>query len=86
MLMRKFLFIICSLFSLSTICSISWALPDCNVNAEFWDNCFGTYEWPAGEFKRDTYIGEWKNNKKHGQGTYNYLAENEFKGDQYVGE
>ena len=85
-MMKKFLFIIYSLFSLSTICSISWALPYCNVNAEFWDNCFGTYEWPSGEFKRDTYIGEWKNNKKHGQGTYNYLAENEFKGDQYVGE
>ena len=84
--MKKFLFIICSLFSITNICSISWALPDCNVNAKVWDNCFGTYAWPSGEFKRDTYIGEWKNNKKHGQGTYYYLAENEYKGDQYVGE
>ena len=84
--MKQVLYTICSLFLLSTISSVTWALPPCVANAEVWDNCFGTYEWSSGEFKGDKYKGEWKNNNKHGQGTYYYLAENEFKGDKYVGE
>jgi hypothetical protein len=65
----------------------SWALPACpsNQNA-YYHNCFGTYEWTSGKFKGDKYVGEWKDNKKHGQGTYYYLANNENKNDKYSGE
>ena len=34
----------------------------------------------------DRYQGAWKDGKKHGPGIYLYLADNEFKGDIYVGE
>ena len=75
-MMKKFLFIICSLFLFSTISSVSWALPPCVANAEFWDNCFGTWRHEEG-YK---YVGEWKDNKQNGQGTANWSN-----GDKYVG-
>ena len=34
----------------------------------------------------DRYQGAWKDGKKHGPGIFLYLADNEFKGDIYVGE
>jgi hypothetical protein len=51
-------------------------LPDCIKSAKVWNYCFGTETWENGE-----YVGEWKNNDKHGQGTYTYAD-----GDKYVGE
>ena len=48
--------------------------------------CFGTYIWKDGKWKGDKYVGEYKDGKMHGQGTYYYLADNKFKGDKYVGE
>ena len=74
--MKQILYIICSLFALSTISSISWALPDCPSSGYF-HNCFGTYIWDNG----DKYVGEWKDDKRHGQGTYTYIN-----GEKYVGE
>ena len=38
----------------------------------------GTYNFASG----DQYIGEWKDDKLHGQGTYTWKEE----GDQYIGE
>ena len=32
-------------------------------------------------FKGDKYVGEWKDDKRHGQGTYYF-----FKGEKYIGE
>ena len=72
--MKQIIYIICSLFLLSTISSVSWALPKCVANAEVWDNCFGAYEWTSGENRGDKYVGEWKNDKKHGQGTYTFSS------------
>ena len=83
--MKRILYIICSLFLQSTICSISWALPDCDSNAVRWDNCVGTYTWDNG----DKYSGEWKNDKMHGYGTYtvgNLGTQGNNTGDKYVGE
>ena len=45
---------------------------------KYWDNCYGTYTWDNG----NKYVGEWKNNNKHGLGTYTYYAN----GDKYVGK
>ncbi len=72
------------LFSFSTIPSISWALPECPSSGYF-HNCFGTYIWDNG----DKYVGEWKNDKKHGQGTFtvgNLGAQGINAGDKYVGK
>ena len=30
----------------------------------------GTFTWTSGEFAGDKYIGEWKDDKKNGKGTY----------------
>ena len=47
----------------------------------YWDNCIATYTWTNG----DKYIGEYKDNKKYGQGTY-IFGLGEWNGDQYIGE
>ncbi|MBW2172168.1 MAG: caspase family protein [Deltaproteobacteria bacterium] len=40
---------------------------------------YESYTWPNG----DTYHGEWKGNKKHGQGTYTYANGNKYVGQYY---
>ena len=63
------------LFSITTN---AYALPDCpKDSSKLWDKCFGTLTAPSG----DKYVGEFKDNKSHGQGTYTY-----GEGDKYVGE
>ncbi len=44
-----------------------------------WTNCFGTHNWASG-FSNLTYVGEWKDGRRHGYGTL--TAQN---GDKYVG-
>jgi hypothetical protein len=56
--------------------SNAWALPNCPSSGYF-HNCFGTYTWDDGA----KYVGEWQNNKSHGQGTYTWAD-----GEKYVGE
>ena len=53
-----------------------WALPECPSSGYF-HNCFGMYVWDDG----NKYVGEWKDDKRDGQGTYTYAN-----GDKYVGE
>ena len=56
----------------------AYALPDCpSDTSKLWDKCFGTINLNNG----DKYVGEWKDDNKHGQGTYTYAI-----GDKYVGE
>ena len=52
------------------------ALPPCPTSGYF-DNCFGSYTDADG----NKYVGEWKDDKRHGQGTSTFAD-----GDQYVGE
>ena len=60
--------------------SLVWALPNCvgTWSETGWSDCFGTYIW---EKSGNEYVGEWKNGKRSGQGTYTYAS-----GDKYVGE
>ena len=54
-----------------------WSLPPCPEDQnQRLHNCFGTLTTPHGQ-----YVGEWKDNKKHGQGTYTWAN-----GRKYVGE
>ena len=63
---------------LLSLASAAYALPNCPSDQSVrWHNCFGTYTWDAGE----KYVGEFKDDKQHGQGTYTYTN-----GDKYVGE
>jgi len=78
--MKRWLIQIClviaALFGGATI---GFALPTCkgSYNSSTWTNCTGTYTYASG----DKYVGEWKDNKKHGQGIFTYAY-----GDKYVGE
>ena len=80
-IMNKLLLKLLLLFSLTFITMQSWALPTCPFTGYF-HNCYGTYIHENG----DKYVGEWKNDEYHGQGTFYYLAEDKNKGDKYVGQ
>ena len=59
----------------------SFALPACPSSGYF-NNCFGTYTYgPNSEWAGDKYVGESKNDKRNGQGTYTWTN-----GNKYVGE
>ena len=70
--MKKFIAIL-----LLSLTSSLYALPSCPPDKnQIYDNCFGTETFDNGN-----YVGEWKDNKMHGQGTYTYTN-----GDKYFGE
>ena len=68
------------LFSITTN---AYALPDCPRDTnKVWDKCFGTYTFGnQSQWAGDKYVGEYKDDKYHGQGTYTFAD-----GDKYVGE
>ena len=51
--------------------------PECSNSAEVWHDCFGTKTYENG----DKYVGDFEDNKKHGEGTKTWSN-----GDKYVGE
>ena len=59
--------------------SSAWALPECKQSEDYWNNCYAKFTYDGG----DIYEGEWKDNNRHGQGTYYYLGNSEFSGDKY---
>ena len=66
------------LLGLLWIPTASLSLPNCpSDQTERYHNCFGTYTNADG----DTYVGEYKDDKKNGLGTYTFAD-----GDTYVGE
>ena len=54
-------------------------------NASTWTNCIGTYTTPVSRnhFNRGKYIGEFKDGKFHGHGTFTYSG---IRGGRYIGE
>tara|TARA_Y100001978_G_C23649373_1_gene412557 strand:- start:727 stop:1314 length:588 start_codon:yes stop_codon:yes gene_type:complete len=71
------------IFNLFLLASINaYALPDCpNDQSVKWHNCFGSFYYE----NLDVYVGEFKDGKRNGQGTYTW-ANDPYKGDKYVGE
>ena len=59
----------------------SFALPPCPASGYF-NNCFGTVTYANG----DKYVGEYKDDKRNGQGTYTFGPKSKWAGDKYVGE
>jgi len=75
--MKKLIILSTFFFSISV-----HALPDCPSDKSVrWDNCSGTYTFGPGDFEAHVYVGEWKDDKFHGQGTYTWAD-----GTKYVGE
>ena len=70
--MKRLTTLISALFLLTLSVSQVWALPDCpkDVSA-YWDNCYGSAA--LNEYGGD-YIGDWKDDKRHGQGSLNYFV------------
>ena len=65
------------LLLLFLIPNLAFALPACPSLNDDWNNCFGTYTTDKG----DIYVGEWKDNKRYGQGTNTWSD-----GEKYTGE
>jgi len=74
--MKQLTTLISALFFLVIGASQVWALPACPSSGYF-DNCYGTYVWDSGQ----KYVGEWQNNKHHGQGTVTFVSGNKYVGD-----
>ena len=71
--MKKLIILSTFFFSISV-----HALPDCPSDTSVrWNNCFGTYTYADG----GKYVGEWKDDNRHGQGTGTFPS-----GNKYVGE
>jgi|TARA_B110000196_G_C20492686_1_gene363102 hypothetical protein len=56
-----------------------WSLPPCPGSPtdnwdthSNWTDCLGTFTVPDGKLKGDKYVGEFKDGKAHGQGTYTF--------------
>ncbi len=65
-------------FLLLSLAGSAYALPNCPSDQnQRYDNCFGTNTFADGS----KYVGEYKDNKYHGQGTHTFAN-----GDKYVGE
>jgi len=64
-------------FVILMFCNVGNALPKCKVNDAQWTNCQGTEKDSLGGI----YVGEFKEDKYHGQGTYTHPS-----GLKYVGE
>ena len=60
-----------------------WSLPSClgSYNWKTWTDCFGVWEKNG-----DKYVGEWKDDKFNGQGTFTFGPRSKWAGDKYVGE
>ena len=64
--MKHFLTILCIPALLLLSSTEGWSLPPCEGSGKStWTNCFGTYTYADGT----KYVGEYKNGKRHGQGT-----------------
>jgi len=77
--------LISALFFLVIGVSHVWALPACQ-NPGYFHNCYGTFVWDSG----DKYVGDWWDNRLHGQGTYTFVNGEEYDtseyGEKYEGE
>ena len=62
-------------------------LSPCPPQGPFHD-CFGSYTWTSGHREGDRYLGEFKNNKFHGYGTYLWAPNTKYvqSGSIYSGQ
>jgi len=82
--MNKLLLTLSFLISLICVSSQGVALPNCNKQANVWNNCYAVYTWKNGDY----YEGDWKNNKMHGNGSFvvgNLGDQGTNAGDKFVG-
>ena len=73
-----------------------WSLPPCPGSPAFyedstksWTDCIGTYTDAKGILRKIKYVGEWKDGKKHGHGTFTrfqYFQHGQYTEHTYVGE
>ena len=76
--MKRLLPILMGFVFLLLSSTVGWSLPACPEDqTQRYHNCFGTCTSDDGT----KYVGEWKNDQSHGQGTETYAN-----GDKYVGQ
>jgi len=78
--MKKLSLLLLILFASNAMAS---SLPNCpSDQSKRYHNCFGTINVNNG----NKYVGEWRDHKRHGQGTFTWGKDSEWAGDKYVGE
>ena len=81
-MLSVFFKVIALVFGVAWICE-AWAqssLPPCPSDASIWNRCIGTYTF----FDGRKYVGEFRDDKRNGQGTFTYP--NGEEAGIYVGE
>jgi len=82
-MMKHFLTILCIPALLLLSSTEGWSLPPCEGSGgSTWTNCFGTKTTAEG----DKYVGEWKDDNRHGQGIDTYADGSVEKGAFRDGE
>ena len=80
----KITYVVPLLFLSGNTVSIGANLPPCSGN--YWNNCFGAFTFENGQI----YAGEWKSDKRNGQGTNTFptgeIYVGEFKNDKFNGQ
>ena len=84
--MKRLLTILCMPALLLLSSTEGWSLPLCEgSNADNWTNCFGS----ATSANGGKYVGEFKDGKRNGQGTYTYadgrVLKGTFRNDEFLG-
>ena len=65
--------------------TVSLSLPNCpSDQTKRYQNCFGTYISTNDPGYK--YVGEWRDDKRHGQGASTWSAPHPSAGEKYVGE
>ena len=81
--MKRLLTILCIPAFLLLSSTEGWSLPPCEgSDSSTWTNCFGTHTFANGA----KYVGEFKDGKRHGQGTIAYTDGSVKKGMWRDGE
>lgn len=79
-LMKKLFLYALTFVMLNNMVSAESTLPACEgKDAKKWTNCFGTFRGVL-DGAGGKYVGEWKDGKLDGQGTFTF-----FNGEKYVG-
>ena len=86
--MRKLTTTLCLILTMLVCSEVSGSdLPPCKPTiykseTSLWDKCVGSWKYKSpNPNKAEVYEGEWRDGKKHGQGTYTFAS-----GSKYVGK
>ena len=85
-MIRTALHICLAVIALMLSATASFSLPNCpSDQTKRYHNCFGTY-FGTNNHSGYKYVGEWRDDKQHGQATAIWSAPHASAGEKYVGQ